>query len=182
MIFCLFLKLKSWKSWSSHRPTPPCLTRGFKPSGLRAEPHPGLQANSPALPSMQPLADQSQGPWDLHATMNQAMKPPDHLGGCVWTASHTFQCSGHEPALGPLAKARALSPDEVSREENPQKQANGRRKSCREQGTRPQRQREKRRREGWVSGVWRETTRASEVGWASRRWGQGRPGLGVGVE
>lgn len=90
---------------------------------------------------MQPLADQSQGPETLHATMNQAMKPPDHLGGCVWTASHTFQCSGHRPALGPLARqgSEPRKRQGLKRGE-PTRQASGRGGgSCREQGNRPQR-------------------------------------------
>lgn len=68
------------------------------------------------------------------------MKPPAHLGGCVWTASHTFQCPGHSPAMGPWP-GRTLSSEKgrISREENPQGKPVAGRTGLQRAGTRPQR-------------------------------------------
>lgn len=67
----------------------------------REEAHLLASDSQPRFPPTQTLADQSQRPETVNATTNEAMKPPAHLAGCVWTASHTFQCAGHSPALGP---------------------------------------------------------------------------------
>lgn len=68
------------------------------------------------------------------------MKLPAHLGGCVWTVSHTIQGPGHSPALGSWP-GRALSPEKgrVSREENPQGKPVAGEKGAAERGARPQR-------------------------------------------
>lgn len=90
------------------------------------------------------------------------------------TASHTFQCLGHSPALGPCqAGFLAQKRGRVSREERPQgKPVAGEEGAAESWGPGPREQREKREEGRRGHRVWRGVARALGVGT------EGRPGLG----
>lgn len=89
--------------------------------------------------------------------------------GCIHTASHTFQCPGHTPALGPWP-GRALSPEKgrVSREDKIEWQRRRELQRAGDQAPESRGRREKRWKED--RRLWRDyrVTRALGVG-------QGRP-------
>lgn len=107
------------------------------------------------------------------------MKPPAHLGGCVWTACHSFQCPGHSLALGPwLGRVRAQQ-KAASQERRTHKasQWQGRRE-LRRAGTRPQRAGRAEGGDGCQAGV-EQGARAAGVGQGGL--GPGRGGI-LGAE